>query len=459
MLIIGLFLVGGGSAALLSTFGTVTGTADVDQAVELNSESAFSFDSTQTAGETIVETRTLQSNANVTTEIGFETTCGNSTDSNSKTGVDLNWSSSSGCTGIDTQYVEYYEAAGAELDSYDAPEEDVSVSDGESIQSEINEASDGDVIVISGTHDADVEVNESVTLAASDSGATINGQMDITVDGVTVKGFNLMTSNQVAVYSEGDDISGLRVLRNDFEDVSKGMYLKHTEDVVIQGNEFVDVDADAIGLDDSENLTIANNLIADGEDGVGTQATVKNLTIINNTISGGYSTFESNGQTYYYGAGIKLVGGQDIEIKMNNISGKGQNEPLLGSITTDSDGSYGWYTGGIVLQENGEGDDDEITITRNVLMNNQPYDVVATTKDGSWKGPTVSASNNFWGDSGVSTSENVDGSFEELSSTYEVASEATQEFGIVNEFAINLAPADYDLTTSITPAGAEETPS
>jgi len=88
MLIIGLFLVGGGSAALLSSFGTVSGDAEVDQAVVLNDETAFNFDTAQTAGETVVDTRTLQSNADVPTEIGFSTSCAKgSADPTSLTGT------------------------------------------------------------------------------------------------------------------------------------------------------------------------------------------------------------------------------------------------------------------------------------------------------------------------------------------------------------------------------------
>jgi hypothetical protein len=66
-------MIGGASAAVLSSFGTVSGTADVQQAITFEDESPkFNFDTeTQTAGERFIETKTLQSNANVSTSISL----------------------------------------------------------------------------------------------------------------------------------------------------------------------------------------------------------------------------------------------------------------------------------------------------------------------------------------------------------------------------------------------------
>jgi uncharacterized membrane protein YcgQ (UPF0703/DUF1980 family) len=116
-------MVGGASAAVLSSFGTVSGEADVDQAVVLQDESGFSFADEQTAGETLIETRTLESNADVTTQIGFKTTCekdpdDDSSSSNSIKGSEANFSED--CKGIDTEYVEYYDDAGHDFSNYEA---------------------------------------------------------------------------------------------------------------------------------------------------------------------------------------------------------------------------------------------------------------------------------------------------------------------------------------------------
>ena len=82
MIIIGLFLVGGGSAALLTSFGTVSGDASVDQAITIGeetfaedqAEATFSFDDeTTVAGETFVDTETINNNANVSANYKFVT--------------------------------------------------------------------------------------------------------------------------------------------------------------------------------------------------------------------------------------------------------------------------------------------------------------------------------------------------------------------------------------------------
>jgi hypothetical protein len=76
-------MVGGASAAVLSSFGTVSGTADVTQAIDLTSEDDFTFatDSSNDVGETTVTTRTVNNNADVSASYAFET-------SGAVTGVD-----------------------------------------------------------------------------------------------------------------------------------------------------------------------------------------------------------------------------------------------------------------------------------------------------------------------------------------------------------------------------------
>ncbi|MFT4867851.1 MAG: hypothetical protein ACI9LV_000456 [Candidatus Nanohaloarchaea archaeon] len=68
--VLALFLIGSGSAAVLTNFGTVTGDAGVTQAVTLNGEDAQSSDFDQTwsysvvGGDTAYETNTLNNNLN-----------------------------------------------------------------------------------------------------------------------------------------------------------------------------------------------------------------------------------------------------------------------------------------------------------------------------------------------------------------------------------------------------------
>lgn len=68
MLIIGLFLVGGGSAAILNSFGTISGDATVTQAITFDDgdELTYSFEDQDTvAGETTTEVRGISNNADV----------------------------------------------------------------------------------------------------------------------------------------------------------------------------------------------------------------------------------------------------------------------------------------------------------------------------------------------------------------------------------------------------------
>jgi len=77
-------MIGGASAAVLSSFGTVSGTADVTQAIDLTSEDDFTFatdSNSNDVGETTVTTRTVNNNADVSASYAFET-------SGAVTGVD-----------------------------------------------------------------------------------------------------------------------------------------------------------------------------------------------------------------------------------------------------------------------------------------------------------------------------------------------------------------------------------
>lgn len=77
-----LLLVGGGSAAVLSSFGTVSGTADVSQAINLGDTANFAFDDGDNdVGETSATTREVNNNADVPANYQFET-------SGAVTGVD-----------------------------------------------------------------------------------------------------------------------------------------------------------------------------------------------------------------------------------------------------------------------------------------------------------------------------------------------------------------------------------
>ena len=82
LLLIGLIMAAGASAALLDSFGTVEGEADVDQAITIGdetfaegaAEATFGFDDeTTVAGETFVDTQTINNNADVSANYKFVT--------------------------------------------------------------------------------------------------------------------------------------------------------------------------------------------------------------------------------------------------------------------------------------------------------------------------------------------------------------------------------------------------
>jgi len=79
LLIAGLLVVGGASAALLNSFGEITGDADVEQAITVNEEDAedgfvqnFDFNgATEVVGETFTESNTIENNVGSSQQIYF----------------------------------------------------------------------------------------------------------------------------------------------------------------------------------------------------------------------------------------------------------------------------------------------------------------------------------------------------------------------------------------------------
>lgn len=112
-----------GSAALLNYYGTITGQVTSEQSVLVDGESVdaslnlhYGFNGmTTVAGETFVETHSLENQANVPAEVEFKTTCRNSagSDDGTRTEMDIDWSDYNGdnCDGIKTRYyklTDYY---------------------------------------------------------------------------------------------------------------------------------------------------------------------------------------------------------------------------------------------------------------------------------------------------------------------------------------------------------------
>jgi hypothetical protein len=469
MLIIGLFLVGGGSAALLSTFGTVTGEADVDQAVVLNDGPAFSFDGAQTAGETEIETRALESNANVTTEIGLETTCSNSTSSysNTETGDFLDWNSTSGCTGIDTKYVEYFDSAGHDFSDYEPSysEGDSNVVYVDGSGGDIQDAFDNDVtgsteavLVADGTYDP-FTVDEDVTVVAENQGeATITGGdigISVTADGATVKGFEVQADEG----SDGSDNSrGIDVLASDV--TVRSNYVHSVSD-----------EERPIGIhlwgknNDVSNTKVVNNLVEDVK-ATGLAATLSEDRSISKAkgiaVSGGGTDNAIDVEISHNT--VKEIGNKSTQLASAiNIYGGAKNFDVSSNVVGSVDHKVsqsnpkalydlGVYVSGYSSTSE-LGLDAVVTKNNFVSTDSDQLDVTSLSGDAE-----LNASDNWFGTNGIQTGPAVDASWKNKTDT-SIEAGTTDEFGVVNEFAINLVPDTYDLTTSITPAGAEETPS
>jgi hypothetical protein len=452
-------MVGGASAAVLGSFGTVSGTADVDQAVELKDESGFSFANEQTAGETLIETRTLKSNANVTTQIGFKTTCkvdlnNDGSSSNSIEGNEADFSED--CKGIDTEYVEYYDDAGHDFSNYEAGyadgDDNVIYVDGSGsdIQDAIDNRVDGSteaVLVADGTYDP-ITVNEDVTVVAENQGgATIKGGdigISITANGATVRGFEVQAAagNDGEPNSRGIDVlaSDVTVKSNYIHSVSDeerpiGIHLwgngQDVSNTKVINNRVEDVEATTLtpNLEDSDrDISKAKGIAVSGGD----SANANNVEISHNTVKdvGNKNTALASAINIYAGA-------ENFDVN-SNVVGSVDHK-----VATDSPYDLGVYVSGY---SNGEYGPNAVVTENNFVSTDSDQLDVATFDSAG----TLNAPDNWFGTNGIQAASVVDASWK-LKSDTTIEAGTTDEFGIVNEFAINLEQADYELTTDIVP--------
>jgi len=428
LLIVGLFLVGGGSAALLSSFGTVSGTANVDQAVVLNGGDEFSFNGAQTAGETVIDTRTLQNNANVSAEVDFATEY-------------VTGDSVEDASGVSTRYVEYFDDAGHDFNEYTSSAPDHTVSSGESIQTAIKDAETNDVIVVEdGTYDP-FTVDKDVTVVAANApdtadNASITGEktgIEVTADGATVKGFNVDPADQ-----DGPNARGILVKAKDVRvdsnyvhsvvsnDRAIGVYVYgHGTNTVADNTEVINNKVETVnGAQRNEGITI-------NEDSDGSADSVR---VSGNTVTG------IGGTNQGISAAIAVDGGyaQDFEISLNRINDV-SHQP-----TEQIPYSLAVYVTGYTNEGYGDG----------AVVTDNSFEVSGTTADvGTFDNSNagnLDANNNWFGTNGMHVASDVDASWADVNTTVEANSEDT--FGIINEFAINLAPGDYTVKTDVVPA-------
>ncbi len=189
---------------------------------------------------------------------------------------------------------------------------------------------DGDTIEVNGTtHEEDVNVTKSVTLDGLGRSATINGQITIQSEGVTIQNFNLTNPG------------GL-----------KAVLLNGYGTAAISGNSFVNVGSEAgvsgtvhafwfqDGLDDVSDISITNNIFdtighAQGASasaiGIGDStgdATITDVTISGNNISNVVAKHDSN----YSNGGRGVYG-----IILNHAdAGGGHDGAVIDALITDN---------------------------------------------------------------------------------------------------------------------------
>jgi hypothetical protein len=162
MILVGLFLVGGGSAALLTNFGTVSGEADVTQAVEVTGEpTTVSYDQV-VAGTTTVDTFDVENN-NEETSVDYT--------------IDLQTStnpSDGNMNGVDTQILDI----GAERDS----DTEVATGPGSLVDTEVSYDSSSDEVQIEATGIDNYGSNEGVIIAVDTDN---DGVYDFHIDAIS----------------------------------------------------------------------------------------------------------------------------------------------------------------------------------------------------------------------------------------------------------------------------------
>jgi len=435
--VVALLFVGTGSAALLSSFGTVSGTADVDQAVNVDGPTSVSYDATMTAGATKVNTFDVSNDADVSASVDYTTNCVYKEDSGISTG-DVQGDSLD-CTGVTRKAVNYFGDAGHDFSgSYSHDTADITVdpdntgSDDtyKTIQKAVNNAANGDVIVVTdGTYDEDVDVNESVTLVADNPrGATVDG-FSIKTSGATVKGFKL-TGFDTPV----GDRSGIRVLASD---------------ATVRSNTITNVDQssrDRHGIhvyDAGSNIEVSNNLI-DGvknTDGGGAYGVL--VQAESNSVDVSYNTIRNVESPSGWAGAISA-----------SPSDSGSGSPGSLSLTYNDVGSVGGssqYPGVCFYNDFiNEGDASTITIESN-NFNGCPIDLQNKDSD-----KTMDGTSNWFGTDGIVLDEakgDIDASYKEVTSETLSAGE-TETVGIYTNFDVALAPGNYAVDFNVQPSSA-----
>ena len=467
MILVGLFLVGGSSAALLSNFGTVSGEADVTQSIQIDGSNgdlsegspdlSFGF-STPTAGSTTVDTFTVKNNMDREYPVEFASYTGESSvlpDSDAdETSAQFKWAgSSSKGYGIRTTYANYFADAGADVSSYSVDVEDASdsvahVGDGDSnhhyssLSSALDSDSDYDkVYVYSGDYDpvrvdnpveligvSEPDGGDAATITVTGSNAKQQSGIYVDSEDVTVKGLEF----EVKPTIEEGNYAGLKVASS--TDVEDG-------DVEILSNVF----SDETGQEETAFKGI--NVNGDSDASV--------------NVSGN----EFNGLRH----AIHVMDGNDVNVEGNTFDGQAEN----GVFVTNNKGNGldvevedNFFTGiggfdnsdyparvdgGAAVHINDEDDnaDSTVTVERNRFSESNTADLGAFNVP---EGTTLELGENFFAQGTWDAVNNgniegdVDASYQTVDS---IPANSDVEVAAVNEFALMLDGSSYSLATAI----------
>ncbi len=480
-----LAMTGVATAAVLTMYGSVDGTANVNQAITLDNKTCdgtdgsgcvttADFNGSVSAGTTVIETHTVTSQADVDADIGFETSCENSADADTNsptTTRDINWSDS--CNGITTKIVEYFDAAGHDFSNYSSlstSEADIVVSDGNDLQTRIDDASSGDTVLVeAGSYDGTIDVTTTdLTIVANnapDSGnaATVTGGkkgFEVTASGVTIKGFDIeATDNSDGPNSRGVDVlaDSVTVDSNKIHNVRSesrtyGVFVfgnnDPVNDVVVTNNyvhnvKATSVNGDGTQFDESKSVGL-KILSANGKSS-------NNIEFTHNTIENiGDDTDSAMAN------GISISGGtaEDFIVQYNEISQVNHNEdngytPTAGGV----------YVTGYDSSSEGYGTDHAVT-RNNILLANTQETADIKDWDGDRENTEFNATNNYWDIDGIQLEQQdvmYDSSTDDILVSWRIKNDLTIEsgttdtFGVVNDFAINLMQDEYSIATDILP--------
>ena len=490
MIVLGLFLVGGTSAALLGNFGQITGEAQVnDAAITLDNGTGSvnwvwnDVEDQDLLGSEYYETHTLQSNVNNPAEVVLSSTCsrtynsGSTTDTEDgpQTDMDLNWTDISGtaCDGIQTRFLEYYDDAGHDFTDYEEPtSSDCQVTVGQgggvdetTVQDGVDAASPGETVCVEpGTYTEQVIITNDVNVRGYGEDQTVIRSPDLTSPAVQSFSYD-GKDNHPTVFVDGAeaDIEGLTI-DGDRQGIGSGspFYglayrnaagdLNHVEitnvtDSPFSGNQH-GVALFVFNGDGTSRNVLADNLYLHDYQKNGIVASGDGLYFeLNNSLVKGAGQTSINGQN-----GVQIDDSAEGKVSYSTVRDHyytGSQYAASGLIIYDVDSLDVEFNNLDSNQITLVGTNSDITARSNNFLGDSPFEVLSQGASSN-----VDADNNWFGTDGI-TSAAYPGapepkvSYEVKSTPVQLSANETDKFGAYTSFALNLAPSDYNVTTQV----------